>query len=133
MNGRVSVKVVNSGLFRGKNKNGKVGSKSFKYFWSTWHYYTFFSYIFSENRFTRFIESSHPFCIIKVKKLWKFGFLGCFSKAKTEECDQKNWDFSDKVGMIMVVSVTYFLEKSAHVSLKVATDDSFRDKKTMKN
>ena len=33
----------------------------------------------------------------------------------------------------MVVSVTYFLEKSAHVSLKVATDDSFRDKETMKN
>ena len=26
---------------------------------------------------------------------------------------------------------TYLLEVSAHVSLKVATDDSFRDKETM--
>ena len=29
-------------------------------------------------------------------------------------------------------SATYFLEVSAHVSLEVATDDSFRDKETMK-
>ena len=27
---------------------------------------------------------------------------------------------------------TYFLEVNAHVSLKVAIDDSFRDKETMK-
>ena len=27
---------------------------------------------------------------------------------------------------------TYFLEVSAHVSLKLATEDSFRDKETMK-
>ena len=30
-------------------------------------------------------------------------------------------------------SAIFFLEMSAHVSLKVATDDSFRDKETMKN
>ena len=131
MNGRVSVKVVNSGLFRGKNKNGKVESKILKYFWSTWHYYTFFSYIFSENRFTRFIESSHPFYILKVKKLWNFGFLGCFCKAKTEERDQKIWSFSDKFEIIMPGSDTYFLEVSAHVSLKIATDDSLRNKGTL--
>ena len=29
-------------------------------------------------------------------------------------------------------SVTYFLEVIAHVSLKVITDDSFRDKETLK-
>ena len=30
-------------------------------------------------------------------------------------------------------SDTYFLEVSAHVSLEVALDNSFRDKETMKN
>ena len=25
------------------------------------------------------------------KKLWKFKFLGCFSKAKTEDCNLKDW------------------------------------------
>ena len=34
--------------------------------------------------------------------------------------------------MIMPGSDIYFLEVSAHISLKVATDDSFRDKETMK-
>ena len=24
--------------------------------------------------------------------LWKYRFLGCFSKAKMEECDQKVWN-----------------------------------------
>ena len=32
----------------------------------------------------------------------------------------------------MVVSYTYFLEVSEGVSLKVATNNSFRDKKAMK-
>ena len=49
-----------------------------------------------------------------------------------EECDQKNRSFSDKFGMVMPGLDTYFLKMSAHVSLKVATDNSFRDKKTMK-
>ena len=33
--------------------------------------------------------------------------------------------------MIMPDSDTYFLEVGAHVSLKVATDNSFRDKEIM--
>ena len=62
----------------------------------------------------------------------KFRFSGCFSKAKTEDCDQKSWNFSNKHGMIMPGSDTYFLEVNAHVSLREATDDSFRDKESMK-
>ena len=48
-----------------------------------------------------------------------------------EECDQKDWNISDKFAMIMPDSDTDFLEVGAHVSLKVATDNSFRDKETM--
>ena len=66
------------------------------------------------------------------KKISEFRFLCCFYQGKTEECDQKNWNFFDKSGIIMPGSATYFLEVSAHVSLEVATDDSFRDKETMK-
>ena len=49
-----------------------------------------------------------------------------------EVCDQKNRSFSDKSGMVIVGSETYFLELSAHVSLKVASKDYFGDKETMK-
>ena len=49
-----------------------------------------------------------------------------------EKCDQKNLNFSDGFGMIMPGSAAYFLEVGVHISLKVATDDSFRDKETMK-
>ena len=45
---------------------------------------------------------------------------------------KKNRGFSDKSGMAMVGSDTYFVELSAHVSLKVASKDYFRDKATMK-
>ena len=65
------------------------------------------------------------------KKHWKFRFWACFSWAETEEYDQKNWSFSDKFGMIMPYSDTCFLEVSTHVSLKVATDDSFTVKETI--
>ena len=65
---------------------------------------------------------------LRGKKLWKFTFLDCFSKAKTEECDQRTLFFSDKLAMLMPCSNTYFLEVSAHVSLKVATKDYFRCK-----
>ena len=34
--------------------------------------------------------------------------------------------------MVMPGSDSYFLEVSAHLSLKVTTDNSFRDKQTMK-
>ena len=73
-----------------------------------------------------------PKRLLEIKKLWKFRFSGCFSKAKTEECDLKSWNFSNKHGMIMPGSDTYFLEVCAHVSLKVATDNSFRGKKSNK-
>ena len=67
------------------------------------------------------------------KKLQKFSILGSFSKAETETCDKKNRSFSDEFGMIMQGSDTYFLEVSSYVSLEVATDNSFRDKETVKN
>ena len=59
-------------------------------------------------------------------------FLSCFFKAKAEECDQKHWSFFDQFRIIMPSPDAYFLEVSANVSLKVATDDSFSDKETMK-
>ena len=67
------------------------------------------------------------------KERWKFRFLGYFFKAKTEECNQNNWSFFDKFRMFMVGSDTYFLEVSAHVSLKVATKDYLRGPKKSKN
>ena len=58
--------------------------------------------------------------------------LRVFSQPKTEECEQKNRGFSDKFGVIMPGLDVYFLEMSAHISSKVAIDDSFGDKETMK-
>ena len=40
----------------------------------------------------------------------------------------KTLSFSDKFGMLMLYSDTHFLEASAHISLKVASKGSFRDK-----
>ena len=48
-----------------------------------------------------------------------------------EESDWKYRSFIEKFGMNMPGSDTYSLEVSAHVFLKVATGDSFRDKETM--
>ena len=67
------------------------------------------------------------------KKLWKFRFLGCFSKEKTEECDQKVWNVFDQFGITAPCSASSFLEVGARVSLKVATKGSLRGKKTLKN
>ena len=39
----------------------------------------------------------------------------------------KKYKFSEKSGMLMPDSNTHFLEKSAHISLKVVTKSSFRD------
>ena len=44
------------------------------------------------------------------------------------ECDQKYLSFSNRFGMLMPSSDTYFMEVSAHVSPKVATKSSFREK-----
>ena len=50
------------------------------------------------------------------------------SKANTEEYDQKDQSFCDKSGMSMTWSDAGFLEVSAHVALKEAIKDYFRDK-----
>ena len=49
-----------------------------------------------------------------------------------EECDHKTRRFSDKPGMLLLDSDTYFLELSAHVSLKEASNVSFRGRKIQK-
>ena len=64
------------------------------------------------------------------KKLWKSTFLGYFSKAQTEKCDQKKKSLSDKFGMVISGLDTCFLEASAHAMLKVATETSFSGKKS---
>ena len=65
-------------------------------------------------------------------KLGKYRVLGYSFKAKTKECKRKNSSVSDKFGMLIYGSDTYFLEVSAHVSLNVATKASFRDEKLRK-
>ena len=67
------------------------------------------------------------------KKLWKFSFLGYFSKAKTGKCTQKSPSFSNEFRILMADSDKYFLEVRAHVSLKVATNNSPRHKKNYEN
>ena len=51
---------------------------------------------------TYFLKVSEHVCLkvitkvcLRGKKNWKFRLLGCFSKAKTEDCDQKIQTFSD--------------------------------------
>ena len=66
------------------------------------------------------------------KKLGKYRVLGYSFKAKTKECKRKNSSVSDKFGMLIHGSDTYFLEVSAHVSLNVATKASFRGEKLRK-
>ena len=58
----------------------------------------------------------------------KFTYLGSSSKGKTEECDQRNWSFSDKSGITIPHWTTYFLEVGSRVSLKVATKGCLRSK-----
>ena len=68
----------------------------------------------------------------RAKKLWTFRFLGYFSNAKTEECDEKVWNIFYQFGISSLCSATYFLEIGARVSLKEATKGSLRVKKTLK-
>ena len=51
----------------------------------------------------------------------KLAFLGYFSEARTEECNEKSKSVCNRFGIIIPCSATYFLEGGAHVSLKVAT------------
>ena len=55
-------------------------------------------------------------------------FLGYFSKAKTEQSDQKKLSLSDNFGMLISGLDTFFLEVRAHALLKVATETSFSGK-----
>ena len=50
-------------------------------------------------------------------------FLGYFSEAKTEECNQKTWIVYNRFGIITRYSLTYFLEVGTRVSLNVVTKD----------
>ena len=70
--------------------------------------------------------------LLEIKRLWKIGFLGCFSKVKTEECDLKFWIIFNQFGITIPCSDTYFLEVGARISLKVATKVSIRRKKCLK-
>ena len=49
---------------------------------------------------------------IRGKKLWKFRFLGSFSKLKTEECDKKVWNVFDQFGIFSGSTYTRFIEIS---------------------
>ena len=88
--------------------------KSLKFYWLIWHHYNLFRYTFSGSRCTRFSESSHQ-CLLEVKELWKFRFLGWFSKWNTGECDRKFWNVFDQFGITIPCRVTYFLEVGARV------------------
>ena len=66
------------------------------------------------------------------KNILKIKFLGCFSKAKTQECEQKVWNIFDQLGITIRCSPTYFLKVGARVSLKVATKVCLAGKKTLK-
>ena len=57
------------------------------------------------------------------KQTMKIELFRLFFKKKG---DQKNQSFSDKFGMPMAGSGTYFLKVSGHISLKVVTSNSFR-------
>ena len=76
-------------------------------------------------------HSNQPLKLLLVaKNLWNSTFLGYFSKAQTEQCDQKKISLSDKFGMLISGLDTYFREVSAHALLKVATETSFNGKKS---
>ena len=64
------------------------------------------------------------------KETLKIYIFRLLSKAKTEQCDQKKLNLSDKFGMLISGWGTYFLEVSAHALLKVATETSFTGKKS---
>ena len=45
---------------------------------------------------------------LRVKKLWKLSYWGCFFKTKTEECNQKVWDAFDQIGSVNLVQLHIF-------------------------
>ena len=69
---------------------------------------------------------------VEGKKLWRFRFLDCFSRAKPEECDKKPWKGFNQLGVTIPCSDIYFLEGGPRFSLKVATKGSLGGKNTPK-
>ena len=70
--------------------------------------------------------NSPPKLLLEEENIGKSKFLGYFSKARTEECDQKELSWFDKFEMLMSGLDAYFLEANAHALLKIATKGSFR-------
>ena len=66
------------------------------------------------------------------EKLWQYRFLGYFSKAKTEEFNQKIWSVCNILGISIRRLAQYYPEVSAHVLQKAATKSSFKSKNTQK-
>ena len=64
--------------------------------------------------------------MLKLKTLWKLKYLGCFSKAKTEESNQKVWNIFDQSGITILCSATYFLEIGRGNLLEVKISWKFR-------
>ena len=62
----------------------------------------------------------------------KFAFLTLLCKAKTEECNQRKFCFSENFRTFVPCSNTYFLEVIAHISLNVTANGFLRDKKLQK-
>ena len=58
--------------------------------------------------------------------------LRLFSKAKTEECEQKISNVFDQFGITIPCLVIYFLEVGACVSVKVGNKGSIKDITTLK-
>ena len=74
------------------------------------------------------VGTKGSFKVKKTRKIYIFkGFL------KQMECDFKKLSFYNKFRIPMPGSNLYILEVSAHVSLKVAKNGSFRGKKNSKN
>ena len=74
--------------------------------------------------------NSPPKLLLEEENIWKSKFLGYFSKARTEECAQKELSWFDKFEMLMSGLDAYFLEVNAHALLKMATKGSFRGGKS---
>ena len=66
------------------------------------------------------------------KKLIKLRSSASLSKEETEECNQEEWNVSDKFWIVTPCSDTYHLEVGAPVSLKVINETYFGGKKTLK-
>ena len=84
------------------------------------------------NCFTKsLILLKQPKNLLQVKKLSKISiFYAIFLKDKAQKCNPINLYIFNKTGTFIPCSATYFMEVSAHVSLKVAARASFRGKKS---